>query len=114
MRRLLFALVLLVAAPAAASDWIESLDIPLMPGLSLTPDSETVFETADARIVELEARGAVAPEDVRRYYASALAGLGWQGDPVSGMMRDGERLRLEIAGGGATTVVAFRLTPQRP
>ena len=112
MRVLLAAILLCWSAAASAAEWIDALDIPLMPGLQLDADSETRFETAGERIVEIEARGAVAPDAVRRYYASALPGLGWQAESDAAMLRDGERLRLEISGRDGAAIVVFRLTPQ--
>lgn len=110
-----FALVLSLLLPlvaSAADGWLDELEIPLMEGLAAAEDGETVFETSAGRIVEIETSGAVAPDAVRRYYATALAGLGWQADAAGGFVRDGERLQIEITGDGARTVVAFRLTPQ--
>lgn len=113
MRVILFVLALVLPLAATAADgWLEELEIPLMEGLAAAEDGETVFETSAGRIVEIETSGAVAPDAVRRYYATALAGLGWRAEAGGGYVRDGERLQIEITGGGNRTTVAFRLTPQ--
>ncbi|ANK82213.1 MAG: hypothetical protein TEF_16515 [Rhizobiales bacterium NRL2] len=113
MRRLA-AIAALCLAPllARADGWIETLDIPLMPGLVVNADSETVFETAEGRVVVVRAAGPVAREAVESYYASALPGLGWNAGPGGELLRDGERMELEIRGQGGETAVTFRLAPR--
>ncbi len=113
MRRLaLICLLLLAPALARADGWIETLDIPLMPGLTVNADSETVFETAEGRVVVVRAAGPVARSAVESYYASALDGLGWQAGPQGGLLRDGERMELEFIRNDGETVVTFRLAPR--
>lgn len=113
MRRLLIILLLLLPFQAWASDWIEVLEIPLMPGLGIVDGGETVFETTAGRVIEVTTTGAVAPEAARRYYASALPGLGWQALADGAMLREDERLEIETNGDGGETTVIFRLVPQR-
>ena len=113
MRRLLIILALLLPLQAWASDWIEVLEIPLMPGLAMVDGGETVFETTAGRVIEVTTTGAVAPEAARRYYASALPGLGWQALADGAMLREDERLEIETNGDGGETTVIFRLVPHR-
>jgi hypothetical protein len=113
MRRFLAVLILLLPFPALADGWIEVLEIPLMPELELVVDGETVFETSAGRVIEVLATGPVAPEAARRYYATALPGLGWRASPDGAMLRDDERLEIETIEGGGTTTVIFRLVPDR-
>lgn len=113
MRRALFFLAVFLPLHAWANGWIEVLEIPLMPGLEITEDSETVFETSAGRVIEVTAVGAVAPEAARRYYASALPGLGWQALADGAMLREDERLEIETTEGDGTATVVFRLVPHR-
>lgn len=106
-------LALLMPLMVRAEGWIGEIDIPLMPGLRISADGETVFETSAGRIVEVIASGLVAPEAARRYYATALPGLGWQSMPGGAMMREDEKLEIELVPEGDATVVIFRLSPKQ-
>lgn len=110
-RLLLLCLILLAPALARAEAWIETLDIPLMPGLTVNADSETIFEAPEGRVVVVRATGPVARQAAESYYASALSGLGWTAGPKGGLLRDGERMELEFTTDGGETAVTFRLTP---
>jgi hypothetical protein len=111
MMRLIAILFMLLPLQAMADEWIEVLEIPLMPGLALVEDGETVFETSSGRVIEVTATGTVAPGAARRYYASALPGLGWRALPDGSMLREQERLEIETTGGEGATAVTFRLAP---
>ena len=113
MKRLLIILALFLPVQTWASDWIEVLEIPLMPGLGIVDGGETVFETTAGRVVEVTTTGAVAPDAARRYYASALPGLGWQALADGAMLREEERLEIETTEGDGDTTVIFRLVPHR-
>jgi len=77
------------------------------------------FETAQGRIVRVEAVGDVEAPAVSLYYAQTLPQLGWlrSGDePGLVFTRAGERLVVrvdadEVAADGALTRVAFMITP---
>lgn len=113
MRHLLAILFVLLPRLALADGWIEVLEIPLMPGLALVEEGETVFETTAGRVIEVTAVGAVASDATQRYYASALPGLGWRASPDGAMLREDERLEIETIQEGGTVTVTFRLVPQR-
>jgi len=111
MKALLALVILLTPLLVRADGWIGELDIPLMPGLSVEDDSDTVFETSAGRVIVVMASGQVAPGEVRRYYASALPGLGWGAEADGAMVRDAERLEIETTESGGVLTVTFRLAP---
>ena len=95
-------------APAV---FIEPLgDVPLMPGLTIVDDAGVDFDAPGGRIVEIAAAGPVSRAAVLSFYQRSLPSLGWTG---SGRVfhRDGEKLRLELAGAGARTEIRFFLSP---
>jgi hypothetical protein len=97
-------------APAPAP-FIERLgDVPLMPGLSIVDDGGVDFDAPGGRIVEVTAAGAVPRAAVLRFYRQSLPPLGWNGRDLV-YQREGEKLRIELAGGGARTEVRFFLAP---
>lgn len=88
-------------------------DLPLMAGLDETASAP--FETAQGRIVRVEAAGSVRADAVRAYYAETLPQLGWRrtGDAETlTFTRAGERLvvRVEPVPGDAVRV-SFLITP---
>jgi hypothetical protein len=97
-------------APAPAP-FIERLgDVPLMPGLSIVDDGGVDFDAPGGRIVEVTAAGAVPRAAVLHFYRQSLPPLGWNGRDLV-YQREGEKLRIELAGAGARTEVRFFLTP---
>ncbi|MGE5147902.1 MAG: hypothetical protein ACM3N5_14210 [Candidatus Eiseniibacteriota bacterium] len=96
------------AAPAA---FIERLgDVPLMPGLRIVDGDGVDFDAPGGRIVEVAATGAVPRAAVLSFYQRSLPPLGWTGGGRI-FQRDGEKLRLELAGAGARTEIRFFLSP---
>jgi hypothetical protein len=96
------------ATPAA---FIERLgDVPLMPGLKIVDGAGVDFDAPAGRIVEVTATGAVPRAAILTFYQRSLPPLGWTGGGRV-FERDGEKLRLELAGGGAQTEVRFFLSP---
>lgn len=95
-----------------AQGWIDQLDLPLMQGMVLEPEQQTVFETATGRVILSEISGEVAPDAVRRYYADALPGLGWLAEGQGSYSREDERLVIEIEQRGGRTFAGFRLAPR--
>ena len=93
--------------------FIERLgDVPLMPGLRVVEDAGVDFDAPGGRIVEVAAAGPVPRAAVLNFYRTSLPQLGWRGgDRVS--VRDGERLRLELAATGGRTEVRFFLSPEQ-
>jgi len=119
LRRLLFVLCLILAVPVgavmaqSADGFLDGIpDLPLMPGLTESPESGLVFDKPSGRIVEAVAAGAVSAGDVSAFYETTLPQLGWQRDQAGTYLRDGEKLKLNIeeAAGGVT--VQFTLSPQ--
>ena len=108
------AVLLCALRPLSAAEAFVSVidDLPLMQGLVENDNAAVAFETANGRIAEAAARGDVAPEKVRLFYAEVLPQLGWM--PVGGeaYLREGERLRLDIGpDGSGGAVVAFSVSP---
>lgn len=87
-------------------------DLPLMPGLEEVPDAGMTFDTASGRIVEAYAEGAVAREDVIRFYLSTLPQLGWEAKADSLFSREGERLQMIYLEDKGALVVRFTLQPE--
>jgi hypothetical protein len=123
LHRLLVALLLALAAPAAAASAQEKdvpgdayvagiADLPLMPGLEPLPDSGLVFDKPGGRIVEAYAEGAVTRQAVLGFYDRTLPQLGWRREAAGTYLREGERLRLDVAEDGGGVTVHFRLFPQ--
>jgi hypothetical protein len=99
------------AGQPAPSVFIERLgDVPLMPGLTVVEDAGVDFDAPGGRIVEVTAAGAVPRAAVLSFYRQSLPPLGWTGRDLV-FLRDGEQLRLELAGAGARTEVKFFLAP---
>ena len=111
----------ILAVPAlAAEGFVEGFDeLPLMPGLFSVGEGSLTFDMPAGRIVQAEARGAVSPEAVRRFYGETVPQLGWRragGDDR--FVRDGEALHLDFApapadaGGRPQITVRFLLSPE--
>ena len=121
LTRRAFGVVLLAAATALPlgafaqqakpAVFIERLgDVPLMPGLSVVERSGVDFDAPGGRIVEVAAAGPVTRAAVLEFYRRSLPPLGWTGR--NGVfVREGEKLRLELAGAGGRTEVRFFLSP---
>ena len=109
---LALALCLSAVTPLQASDSFlaELEDLPLAPGLSEVPGG-LLFDSADGRIVEATAVGAVSVEQVRGFYQATLQQLGWQ--PIADLQfrRDNEGLRLVFETGPTLLTVHFKLAP---
>ena len=114
LRPLALAVLLLLAAlPARAEGFVTGIDdLPLAPGLAEVQGSDTVFDTAAGRIVEVFAVGQVAPEAVAGFYRDALPQLGWQ--PIGNLAfeREGEKLSIALQQKGQDLTVRFSLTPE--
>ena len=100
-------------AAAADAFFLELEDLPIMTGLVENQAASMTFETANGRIVEVEASGAVAADAVRGFYAETLPQLGWVRVADGIFERDRERLQLDISDvGGGRVLVAFSLSPK--
>jgi hypothetical protein len=117
----LFAVALLLTAFAVApvsagpAYLQEVADMPLPAGFAEDSAAGMVFDKPEGRIVEAVARGRGDAAAVARFYRNALPELGWvaEGRPEAlSWRRDGETLRLEVAGTGAQVVVRFHIAPQ--
>lgn len=103
--------VLAEAGGATQAVFIEPLgDVPLMPGLKIVDDAGVDFDAPGGRIVEVAATGPVSRAAVLSFYQRSLPALGWTGGGRV-FKRDGEKLRLEVAGTGARTEIRFFLSP---
>ena len=110
-----------LAVPAwAGGGFVDGFDeLPLMPGLFSVTEENLSFDKPSGRIVQAEARGALAPEDVRKFYRETVPQLGWRkAGGEDRFVRDGEALHLEIApappdaGGRRQITVRFLLSPE--
>lgn len=107
--------VILIGSPAGAADaFFEVLeDLPIMDGLVENQAASVTFETANGRIVEVEASGAVSAEAVRTFYAEILPQLGWTRVDDEDYVRDDERLQLTVSDADRGRVIAaFSLSPK--
>lgn len=87
-------------------------DLPMMEGLAENQAASVTFETANGRIVEVEASGAVEAAAVRAFYAEILPQLGWQRVGEDLYSRDQERLQLTVSdAGNGRVIAAFSLSP---
>lgn len=88
-------------------------DLPLMAGLAEIDGAGVVFDTPHGRIVERYAAGAVAADEIARFYRATLPALGWQAAGPLGWRREGEQLSITLyppeASGRIT--VRFSLAP---
>ncbi len=121
IRSAFFAVSLLVSGSAfAGGGFVDGFDeLPLMPGLFSLQGESLTFDKPAGRIVQAEARGAVSPEAVRRFYGETVPQLGWRKtDGVDRFVRDGEALHLEFApapadaAGRPQITVRFLLSPE--
>lgn len=87
-------------------------DLPLMDGLTETPNSAVVFSKPEGRIVEVAAEGAVARAAVVAFYRRTLPQLGWRLAGDGAFVRERERLSLEFSRTAGRLVVQFSLTPR--
>ena len=113
LRRVALLLLLLVPAPALADSFVAGTeDVPLMPGLQPVAGSALTFDKPQGRIVEAQARGALARGAVQRFYAATLPQLGWKPAGADAWRRDGETLRLDFHGSDGALTVGFTLSPR--
>jgi hypothetical protein len=114
MLRIVFVIALLAALPARAAEFVVGTeDVPLMQGLATVEGKSLAFDTPEGRIVEAEARGALARAKVQEFYGATLPQLGWRAAGTDAWQRGGERLRLEFGGRDGDLTVGFTLSPQQ-
>jgi len=83
-----------------------------MDGLGENENAAVAFETAGGRIAEAQARGGIAPDRVRQFYADVLPQLGWSAAAPDLYRRERERLKIVIESDGAGgSVIGFSLSP---
>lgn len=112
---LLTGLLALPFPALAAGNFVPGMDqVPLAPGLAAPPDSALVFDAPGGRQVEAEATGAVAVEQVRRFYAVTLPQLGWTMETPARYRRETMQLDITIQPDPMRnqTAVLFVLMPQ--
>ena len=110
---LLFAVLLLIAAPALGEDGFISdvPDLPLMEGLEEVPEQSFVFDKPEGRIVETFAVGAVTQDAVVAFYRETLPQLGWAAIGPATYHRDNEQLVLAFTPARQGLIVRFTLSP---
>jgi hypothetical protein len=112
LRRLALFLLLLAPPPALAQGFVAGTeDVPLMPGLQPVEGSALTFDKPQGRIVEAQAKGALARGAVQRFYAATLPELGWTPAGADAWRREGETLRLDFHGPDGALTVGFTLSP---
>lgn len=106
---------LLAPAIAVAADafFTDLEDLPIMSGLAENQAAAVTFETANGRIIEVEASGAVKADAVLTFYGETLPQLGWTRAAEGVFERDQERLTLTISDAESDRLlVAFSLSPK--
>ena len=102
-------------------------DVPLPPGMTNLPGSQTVFDSREGRIIDAtatgQADGSLTAKMVRDFYRQTLPQLGWQrmtpgeaspqdmGLAPDHFAREGEILVLELQSIGDVIQARFTLTP---
>lgn len=105
------ALALLGATPALAQQYLSGHeDLPLLAGLHQDPDSVTVFDTPQGRIVETFAQTSQPAKAVFAAYAETLPQMGWTRKSQTRFERGAETLSFEVVGNGSPTVLRILLT----
>jgi hypothetical protein len=105
--------MLSTASYAADAFFTDLEELPIMSGLVENQAAAVTFETANGRIIEVEASGTVSAEEVVEFYSETLPQLGWEKVGDIAFQRDQERLTLRITDVGAGRVlVAFSLSPK--
>lgn len=88
-------------------------ELPIMSGLAENQAAAVTFETANGRIIEVEASGTVSATKVIEFYSETLPQLGWEKVGDGTFQRDQEQLTLKITDIDAGRVlVAFSLSPK--
>jgi len=100
-------------ADAADAFFTDLEELPIMSGLVENQAAAVTFETANGRIIEVEASGAVKAAAVLAFYGETLPQLGWTKAADGIFERDQERLMLSISDAEVGRVlVAFSLSPK--
>jgi hypothetical protein len=90
-------------------------DVPLMKGLTLVEDSETVLDLPEGRIVEIFATGTLSQHTISQFYLKTLPALGWNTSTSDdSFSRDNETLSISYFPGENLNTVRFALSPQNP
>ena len=110
-------LALPMTAQAADQVYLQEIDdMPLPPGFVEDAGAGVSFDKPEGRIVEAVARGTGSRSTVVEFYRAALPQLGWRVEENSGLQRwrrEGETLRLDVAGTPPTITVRFVLAPNQ-
>lgn len=107
--------LLLMPAMANAADafFTDLEELPIMTGLAENQAAAVTFETANGRIIEVEASGTMKASEVMAFYGETLPQLGWTRVSDGVFERDQERLALMITDAEAGRVlVGFSLSPK--
>lgn len=87
-------------------------DIPLMPKMRELEDQAVVFDKAEGQLVEAVGfLSASKPDEVRRFYDSALLSLGWKALKNGAFQRNGEFLQMKTEVQSKGVLVRFQLAP---
>ena len=99
--------------PDSAPQFVTTIeDLPLMPGLQILTDDDTLFVVPrSGRIAKSTAVGVVDVDDVYKFYHHSLPQLGWKAINPRIYERNNERLRIDVHGDGKITTVNFSLNP---
>jgi len=106
-----------VAVGLSVSAFAESFvpgfeDVPLMPGLTVVPESGHVFESPAGRLIEIRATGTVPAAALDKFYRETMPALGWRRTPDGAFVRTNEVLVIEQQSAGGGLTVTFRLSPR--
>jgi hypothetical protein len=99
MKTFVLLIALLAFAPLAQADGgflSGQADLPLMPGLTEDADNAMVFDSQEGRLAQFTARGKVAADKIKQFYADTLPQLGWEAQGSGRFVREKEQLRLIV------------------
>jgi hypothetical protein len=105
-------LTIFVGGAGAQSFFSALPDLPLMPGLTETPEAGMRFDTAKGRIVESFATGQGSVAEAVRFYAETLPQLGWTATGPGDFAREDEVLRIEAVENSQGLTLRFAIAPR--
>ncbi len=88
-------------------------DIPAMEGLIIADIPNVEFDTAEGRLVEVEAIATSVNQDqINSFYRQILPSLGWKMSKDNIYIRDGEQFSINFFNDGNKLIIYFALAPK--
>ena len=103
-----------VITPAQAGAFLEAIeDMPLMEGLTESPEAGVSFHTKQGRLIEAQAAGEIPVAKVMEFYRETLPQMGWVVIDDASFRREKEILRISASPDkDSRTLVFFSLSPK--